>query len=72
MDFLLGDHTAIQVKAKSAIGGHDLRSLHAIREERALTRYVCACLESRPRKVDGIEILPLATFLQSLWSGAYA
>lgn len=71
VDFLLGGHTAIEVKAKRSIGGHDLRSLHAIREERGIRRLLCVTLESRVRKVEGIEILPLTGFLESLWSGEY-
>ena len=71
VDFMLGEHTAIEVKAKESIGGHDLRSLHAIKEERRIKRYLCICLEKRARKVEGIEILPLTTFLKSLWEGEY-
>lgn len=71
VDFLLGGHTAIEVKAKRSIGGHDLRSLHAIREERGIRRLLCVTLESRARKVEGIEILPLTGFLEALWSGEY-
>jgi predicted AAA+ superfamily ATPase len=72
VDFLLGEHTAIEVKAKRSIGGQDLRSLRAIREENRLKRYVCVTLESRPRTVDGIEILPVTAFLESLWNGEFA
>lgn len=71
VDFILGDHTAIEVKAKRSVGGHDLRSLHAIREERALKRYLCISLERSARRVGGIEILPVTTFLRSLWDGEY-
>ena len=71
VDFMLGEHTAIEVKAKESIGGHDLRSLHAIKEERRVRRYLCICLEKRARKVEGIEILPLSAFLKSLWEGEY-
>lgn len=72
VDFLLGEHTAIEVKAKRSIGGHDLRSLHAIREERALARCICVGLESRRRAVDGIEVWPVKTFLEALWNGELA
>jgi uncharacterized protein len=71
VDFLLGEHTAIEVKAKRSIGGHDLRSLHAFKEEGLAKRYLCVCLESRPRRVDGIDIVPLSRFLHSLWEGDY-
>ena len=72
VDFMLGEHTAIEVKAKASIGGHDLRSLRAIRDERAVKRFLCVSLESRRRKVDDVEILPAKVFLESLWDGEYA
>lgn len=71
VDFILGGHTAIEVKAKQAIGGHDLRSLHALKEEAVAKRYLCVCLENRPRHVEGIEVLPLSRFLHSLWEGEF-
>jgi predicted AAA+ superfamily ATPase len=69
VDFLIGDKIALEVKAKESVSPHDLRSLHSIKEEGAFRRLVCVSLEPRPRKVDGIEILPLAVFLKELWSG---
>jgi predicted AAA+ superfamily ATPase len=69
VDFLIGDKIALEVKAKENVSPHDLRSLHSIKEEGAFRRLVCVSLEPRPRKVDGIEILPLAVFLKELWSG---
>lgn len=71
MDFLLGEHTAIEVKAKRAIGGRDLRSLHVFKGEGLVKRYLCVCLESRPRRVEGIDIVLLSRFLHSLWEGDY-
>lgn len=72
VDFLLGEHTAVAVKAKRTVGGHDLRSLHAIQDEGRFKRYLCVCLEQRQRKVGGIDIVPLTTFLDALWRGEYA
>ncbi len=72
VDFLLGEHTAIEVKAKRSVGGHDLRSLHAIGQEQRVKRCLCLSLETRRRRVGDIEILPVGVFLQSLWNGEYA
>lgn len=72
VDFLLGEHTAIEVKAKRSIGGHDLRSLHALSDEGFAKRHLCVCLESRPRRVENVEIVPLGRFLRSLWEGEYS
>ena len=71
VDFILGDHTAVEVKAKTNVIAQDLKSLRALMEEKKLKRYLCICLEPRMRKVDGITILPYKNFLNELWSGKY-
>jgi len=71
VDFILGDHTAIELKAKDSVSGQDLRSLLALAEERRLRRYLCVCLETRARKVGALSVLPLAEFLDRLWDGQY-
>ena len=68
---MIGDHTAIEVKAKTNVGAHDLKALRALAEEAKLRRYVCVSLEPRRRRVGGIEVLPWADFLDALWSGEY-
>ena len=69
VDFIIGDHTAVEVKAKTNVSAKDLRSLRALAEENALERYLCVSLEARRRTVDGIELLPYASFLADLWAG---
>ena len=71
VDFLIDDHTAIEIKAKQTVGNRDLRSLRALMEEETFRRYICVCLESRRRHVDGIDILPYDMFLNELWEGRY-
>jgi hypothetical protein len=61
----------VEVKAKENVSPQDLRSLRALAEEKMLKRYLCVCLESRPRTVAGIAVLPLKIFLDALWSGEY-
>ena len=72
VDFLLGDHTAIEVKAKETVSPQDLRSLHALAEEKKLKRLLCVSLEARRRQVDGVTILPVRQFLDALWDGAFS
>jgi len=72
VDFLIGDRIALEVKAKPNVAPHDLRSLHAIKEEGAFRRFICVSLEAHPRNVDGIEILPVSDFLKALWSGEFS
>ena len=71
VDFILGDHTGIAMKAKEIVSPRDVRSLRALAEERKLKRHVCVSLEARPRLVDGIAVMPMQEFLDALWSGEY-
>ena len=72
VDFIIGDHTAIEVKAKENVSTQDLKSLRAIAEEKKLKRYLCVSLEARTRKLDGITILPVNEFLNALWDGQFS
>ncbi len=71
VDFIIGDHTAIEVKAKRNVSSSDLKPLRKLAEERKLKRYLCVSLESRPRTVDGVVILPFSEFLHRLWTEEY-
>ena len=71
MIFVIGDHTAIELKAKENVSAQDLRSLLALAEERKFRSLVCVCLESRPRKVGTVSILPLGEFLNALWDNRF-
>jgi predicted AAA+ superfamily ATPase len=72
VDFILGDHTAIEVKAKENLSTQDLKPLRALAEEKKLKRYLCVSLEPRRRNLKNLTILPLREFLESLWSGEYS
>ncbi|MBI2163089.1 MAG: DUF4143 domain-containing protein, partial [candidate division NC10 bacterium] len=71
VDFILGDHTAVEVKAKETVSPQDLKPLGALVEEKRLKRYLCVSLEPRTRKVGEVTVLPYRTFLQGLWAGEY-
>ncbi|HXV62786.1 MAG TPA: AAA family ATPase [Vicinamibacteria bacterium] len=72
VDFLLGDHTAVEVKAKETVSSRDLRSLHALAEEKKLKRYLCVSLERRRRHTGAVEVVTLTDFLEALWAGEYS
>jgi predicted AAA+ superfamily ATPase len=72
VDFVLDDHTAIEVKAKANVAPRELRSLHALAEEKKVKRALCVSLEPRRREASGITILPWREFLDALWAGEYA
>jgi len=72
VDFILDDHTAVEIKAKENVSGYDLKGLKALSQERKLKRYLCVSLEPRARKMEGISILPFQEFLEALWQGEYS
>lgn len=69
VDFLIGDHTAVEAKASATVASADLKSLRALAEEKSWKRLLCVCLESRRRLVDGVMVLPWKDFLELLWAG---
>ena len=71
VDFIIGDHTAVEAKAKENVSPQDLKSLRALSEEKQFKRYLCVCMEARIREVDGIQILPYGELLSALWAGDY-
>jgi predicted AAA+ superfamily ATPase len=72
VDFIIGDHTAVEVKAKINVSAQDIKPLTALAEEKGLKRYLCVSLEPRARKLAHVTILPYKDFLEALWEGAYA
>ena len=71
VDFVFQD-VAVEVKAKTRVGARDMRGVKALREEGLCADYVIVSLEPRPRRVDGVSILPWTDFLERLWAGAWS
>lgn len=72
VDFIIGDHTAVEAKAKENVSPQDVKSLRALAEEKKVKRYLCVSLEPRVRNLDNVTILPIKEFLDSLWNGHYS
>jgi len=72
VDFIIGDHTAVEVKAKENISPHDIKALQALAEEKILKRYLCVSLEPRMRRIGVVTILPYKEFLDNLWNGNFS
>ena len=72
VDFILGEHTAVEVKAKENVSARDLKSLWAFAEEKKLKRYLCVSLEPRKRNLGNMTVLPFRDFLEALWSGEFS
>lgn len=71
VDFIIGDHTAIEVKASQNIDSRDLKPLLALAEEGKLRRYLCVSLERRSRRMGEVTVVPWKEFLAALWAGDY-
>ncbi len=71
VDFIINDHTAVEVKAKENLSFTDIKSLRALAEENKLKRYLCVSLEPRMRKIGDVIILPYKDFLEALWGDEY-
>ena len=74
VDFVVatGDiEAAIEVKSAVRVGDHHLKGLLAIAADHwAIPSRMLVCLEPKRRvTADGIEILPVADFLDRLWAG---
>jgi predicted AAA+ superfamily ATPase len=69
VDFVVGDHLAIEVKSKARITRRDLSGLRALSEEIPLKRKIVVCTEARRRREADVEILPVEDFLADLWQG---
>jgi len=72
VDFIIGDHTAVEVKAKGNLSVSDLKPLRALSEEKKLKRYLCVSLEPRKRRFEDLMVLPYKDFLEALWNGEYS
>ena len=72
VDFIIDDHTAIEVKAKETLSPSDLKPLRTLAEEKRLKRYLCVSLEPRRRKLGEVVVLPYREFLNALWNGKFS
>lgn len=70
VDFLIGDEIALEVKGTDFVSDKHLTGLKALSEEIKLKRKIIVSLDQNPRKINDIEIIPVKTFLSSLWENA--
>ncbi len=72
VDFIVGDHSAIEVKAKAWVTDRDLAGIRALQEEKIFKNYWVITLEPRERFTeDGICLIPIELFLQKLWGQGF-
>lgn len=68
VDFLIGDHTAVEVKATRKVVPRDLRGLTALAEERRFSTLLLVSEDSVETRQGAIRCLPWRTFVEELWS----
>lgn len=68
VDFLIGDHTAIEVKSSKKITNKHLKGLKSLQEENVFSDYFLISQGKIEEKVDGIRILHWENFLKKLWN----
>jgi predicted AAA+ superfamily ATPase len=71
VDFLVGDRIAIEVKGGGRVGERDAKPLHALGEDAPIQTKIIVCTERSERRLDsGVLVMPVARFLEALWSDA--
>lgn len=63
VDFIIGDHTAIEVKSTSTVTSKHLSGLKALKEENICKKYYLISFDKVNRITDGIEIMYWKDFL---------
>lgn len=71
VDFIIGDHTAIEVKSTTRVTPRHLTGLRALAEEKKMKRYFLVSQDQTPAKIQGIECIPWSQFLEKLWGGQF-
>ena len=69
VDFVVGDHCAIEVKATERTSDRDGVSLRRLQAEAGLAAYYLVSQDPVERLKDGVRYLPWRRFLDLLWSG---
>jgi uncharacterized protein len=68
VDFIVGDHTAVEAKATRRLGNSDLRGLGALAEEKIVDRLFLVSEDPIEAKRGPIRCLPWRKFVEELWS----
>jgi predicted AAA+ superfamily ATPase len=72
VDFLIGNTVAIEVESTTFAQERHLSGLRALRDDGIFKRFIIVSRDERPRKLDGIEILPWREFLDQLWTNEFS
>ena len=69
VDAVIGDaQVAIEIKSCEEVQSRHIRGLKAFSEEHPQARLIAVSLDPTPRRMNGVEIYPVAAFLKKLWN----
>lgn len=69
VDYVIGDHTAIETKATQRVTSRDLKGLRALQEEGVFKQFILVSQDPIETKKDNISCLHWKTFMKRLWAG---
>lgn len=71
VDFIIGDHIAIEVKTTNQASSKHLKGLYALQEENICKKFYLVCFDQAHRIIDGVEIIHWHDFINLLKSDAW-
>jgi uncharacterized protein len=69
IDFVINNEIAIEIKATSNVGASHVSGFIKFERQEKAKRRILVCQEKYPRKINEIEVIPVANFLELLWDG---
>lgn len=68
VDFIIGDHTAIETKATQKVSTRDLKGLQALQEENVFKSYILVSHDPIAANYGNIRCIPWQQFMEELWA----
>jgi uncharacterized protein len=71
VDFIIGDSVAIEVKATDSVSEKHVGNLKLLSDDVRFKTQIVVSMDSSPRKIGNIRILPYRHFFDALWAGEF-
>jgi predicted AAA+ superfamily ATPase len=72
VDFIIGDEIAIEVKSTELVSEKHVKNLKMFSDEIKVKKNIVVSLDTSPRLLGNVLILPWREFLSRLWNGGFA
>jgi predicted AAA+ superfamily ATPase len=69
VDFVLNEDIAIEVKSSNLVHEKHIKGLQVFSKKGPCQRQIVVSLDSEPRKIGKVDVLPVKLFLEMLWEG---